>query len=254
MSDFHLTLLSNADATNKIGDFKVKLPHRISLKGEYSVALTDIIFPYTFDILSNRRENEDSTENSVQVLMHSGEKINILITPGIYRDHSDLINCLNTEIQTTLSATVPDIVKDGVKIRLFYYKSSNRKCTYLASEYVKSVILSKKLSYMLGFDKTLDSYSVDAAYPVHTAADFLFVYINIVEYQLVSNIMSPLLKVINVQGDPGENVQISIARPQYVPVRISDFESVHIQIKNDLDELVDFHSGKICLVLHFRPL
>lgn len=253
MSDFYLTLLSNSDASNKIGDFKVKLPRRITLVGDYTVALTDIIFPYTFDILSNRRESAEFTENTVELYLNTDRKIKLLVTPGIYKEPLDLINALNAEIQTIVNSEIPEVKSGDIKIKLFYFKPSGRKCTFLPSPYVKAVILSKKLSYMLGFDSALGDQTIDSAYPVHTAGDFLFVYINIVEYQLVSNIMSPLIKVLNVKGEPGENVQISVPRPQYVPLRNHDFETVHIQIKNDLDELVDFHSGKICLVLHFRP-
>ena len=80
----------------------------------------------------------------------------------------------------------------------------------------------------------------------------MYVYTDIVDAQFVGDVKVPLLRIVNIDGEYGRNVQASFRNLQYVPVKVNSFETVEVNIKNDRNENVSFESGKSIVTLHFR--
>jgi hypothetical protein len=98
--DMYLFLMSNAESDNRIGDFRVRLARPVRLEGgggRYEVALTDLVYPFTFDNLSDRREDANFCENSVRVLSLDGSTTAEVRVPTHYYGSGqqlvDLVNC-----------------------------------------------------------------------------------------------------------------------------------------------------------------
>lgn len=251
-ADFYCTLMSDTNSDDVIGDFRVKLPQTLHFPGRYEVALTDIIYPYTFDNITSKHESEGQfRENSMFVTLHGGEgktvTLNVEIAAGNYSSPEKLVAAVNEALREAIQKAFRPESDEIVT-----YDSTTRKCTVDIEPPLVSVHFSQKLAYVLGIPRFIRTRQIVGTHPVHTARDLMFVYSDVCTFQILSNIMAPLLKVVAVDGEPGQNVEVSVLRPHYVPVRLSEVENIHIQIKNGLDEIIPFHSGRVCVVLHFR--
>jgi len=69
---FYVYLLSNTHDGNRIGDFRVQCANPVVLEGQYEVALTQIVYPYNFDVITDKLEENFSLENSVFVTFEDG--------------------------------------------------------------------------------------------------------------------------------------------------------------------------------------
>ncbi|PIC11795.1 hypothetical protein B9Z55_028851 [Caenorhabditis nigoni] len=67
MTDFYITLVSNAQSESTISNFKTNLPTPIIFNKSYEVALTSIIYPTSHDLISKNRENDGGYENEFHV-------------------------------------------------------------------------------------------------------------------------------------------------------------------------------------------
>ena len=99
---------------------------------------------------------------------------------------------------------------------------------------------------MLGLGTT--PAQTDVAYGFYT----LFVYCNICEPQVVGDHYVQLLRSVSLEGKDGDIITKTFIEPHYVPVNTTKFDTIEINIKNDIDELVSFQSGKVICKLHFR--
>ena len=105
-------------------------------------------------------------------------------------------------------------------------------------------------------------------YPIelNEGLNLLFVYSDVVEYNIVGDTSAPLLRVIpfkmastgNESGNneqEGENtyhVHREFVHPHYLPVSKSYFDTVNNGIKGDLGQNVAFIRGKVTVKLNFR--
>ena len=250
--NFYLFLISNAEKDNHIGDFRVPLNHPISLEGQYEVALTHIMFPLTFDNITERRSEAEYFENTILcVLRESNRNVKldveeVRIPPAYYNDSKVLVDKINEAVLTQLKPRIPDMHQ------VLSYDPITRRCSVKLRPKLKQLGLSFKLAFHLGLPKQMKEDVPVAPYPMHTASDFVFIYCDIVDMQMVSNVMAPLLRIVSPKGVSGEMCEITFDRPQYLRLLKNNFDRVKVEFKNDLNEIVDFHSGKISFTLHFR--
>jgi hypothetical protein len=79
----------------------------------------------------------------------------------------------------------------------------------------------------------------------------LYVYTNIVEYQVVGNGKAPLLRVID--SEILKN-QTTFVNPYYLPVSVGTINEISIFLFNSQGKPVDFRmGGRVVAILHFRP-
>jgi hypothetical protein len=72
----------------------------------------------------------------------------------------------------------------------------------------------------------------------------MYVYCDIASFVPVGNTKSPLLRVCNVSGSYGEIVRVTFDRPFYVPVSRREFDTILIDIRNELGQPMPFEFGK----------
>jgi hypothetical protein len=257
--DFYLFLMSNTESNNRIGDFRVQLAHSVQLDGRYEVALTDLVYPFTFDNLSDRHEGAGFHENTLLVHRSSGSPVLVRVPTHNYATGAQLVELVNHGVTQAFrdvsfretnrqSATV-----EAAAPSVFHYNPITGKCSSFFDERYKSIELSSRLAYLLGFDsRKLEKGLREASHPVHVGNELMFIYSDLVDFQMLSNVMAPLLKIVNMKGAYGESSEVSFARPHYVPLLKNSFDSVSVQMKNDLNEVINFHSGKVAMTLHVR--
>ena len=68
----------------------------------------------------------------------------------------------------------------------------------------------------------------------------MWIYTDIVDAQFVGDVKVSLLRIVNTQGNYGDNVNASFHYMQYVPIKVKSFETIEINIKDDKNENVSF--------------
>ena len=117
------------------------------------------------------------------------------------------------------------------------------------------VMLSKQLAYALGFEgqrlhnREVAKYTPDITGGVHQ----LLVYApKLVENSIVGNVTAPLLRVVNVHGEPGQTIQDIYATENHHRILGNRHSEISIEIRTLTGRLVRFHWGDCLLTLHFQ--
>ena len=82
--------------------------------------------------------------------------------------------------------------------------------------------------------------------------DTLYVYTNIVESRIVGNTLAPLLRPLPIRGRNGDRVSARFTNVHYVPLLYSHFDSIEVDIRDDMGRRVPFEYGRVTVTLHFR--
>jgi hypothetical protein len=82
----------------------------------------------------------------------------------------------------------------------------------------------------------------------------LYIYTDIIDYQLVGDEYAPLLRNVVVSQNYSHPVAINYENPHYLPVNKSIISTINIDIRDDTGKEINFIQGKVEIKLHFRPL
>ena len=246
---FYLTLTSNSSLSyfpgNVESDYTTKLPKEINLEGDWEVDLTEISYPhiwYTVPILQNdyfiSYRNEDIT-------------LRIHADPGYYKNPKILIKTLmssltrNQERQGSTSEF--DLKFDDMmrRVRLQINKG-------FSGDFWFSKSLGKLLG--LGAFRYFDSTNTIGQKIADTRLGFysMYLYCNIVEPRVVSDVLAPLLSVIPVRGDNGDYIHQRYEKIQYYLLLTKNFREIHVTLRDDQGQRIKFEGGKVVVTLHFQ--
>lgn len=239
-TSFYITLPSNASmdyySNNTASCYQIRLPRTLYLKGKYEVALAEIQYPHTWSTFNEKEAYDFKFAND------EGLERKVSIVEGYYKSMDDLIDELNFAMGNEFA-----------DVSFIYDSISGRVKLYLKPGYVVS--FNRALSEVMGFEyeRSYDR-SITGPYVADVKRGFnsLFVYCSICESQIVGDAYVPLLRTVYVSGEQGEIVNTIFDSPHYVPVNTSKFDTVEINIKNDMNEFVSFTTGKVLCKLHFR--
>jgi hypothetical protein len=111
-----------------------------------------------------------------------------------------------------------------------------------------------QLGQMLGFDENRIFKTKEGKYEVDYQKGFnaLFVYCDIIAHSIVGSKLTQLLRVIPVVGERGQIISVHLDSPDYIALKVTHFESIAIEIKDDTGRSIKFQSGKVLAKLHFR--
>lgn len=254
--DFYLTLPSNTGQNKHAASFRITLPRRIQLSGEWEVALSELIYPHSwynvrapdniFYILF-KGENE-----GIAPIPQSALTLRCSIPEGYYNSANDLMKTMETRIRQQ-----HPWVPDPLPVKFVFDNVLNRVSIDLVLPAI-DIQLSKALTYMLGYDgETFEDISDApglAPHPPDMRAGVvsLYVYSDLVEHTIVGNTVAPLLRAVAIQSNFGDIVDKVFQIPHYVPVLKKDFDTIEIEIKTDQNRVVDIQFGKTIVKLHFR--
>ena len=279
MNEFFLTLPSNTNPEDKTGHFSIHLPYRITLKGQYEVAMTEILYPYTWDnIFPRYEESSNMFSSNIYVVFKDGEVIVVTIPQGNYETINELLAAISIGIkraeesykmihhkqknkdnsETATVKTAVEMFKTAKLNHEFYFHFGaiiKRVKVHINKTYISEIHLSNQIQYMLGYETNiLKEEGAEGIYPpdLKAGVETLYVYTNIIEPQIVGNTCVPLLRLVHVHGTPGEFIEKIYTSPHYLPVIVKDLETINIAIKSDSGQLIGFNSGKTVVKLHFR--
>ncbi len=273
-SEFYLTLPSNTKvAGNTTSDFRVELPYPLDLQGEWVVGLAELQYPATYNTVRNcyldialpysngaikRQPVNDGYYSTIQELV---DALNFTaLQYGIYR-HTHLVDYFETR-RAELAKDREELdefndLVDEINTSVhFEYVEILRKIKVTCHHaWVDHVKLDPRLQHILGMESPImDKEETLAKYPpdLRAGMDSLFIYCNLISPQLVGDTCAKLLKVVPLQGSPGDIVVIDYPNIHYVNLLTTAFSSVEISIKGSDGQSIAFSYGKAFLKLHFK--
>ncbi len=262
-TNFYLTLPSNTMtefAQNTAAEFRVKLPYSIQLQENWEIALVELQYSKSWNNLESKKEG-----NWILITMGADNDyytglIELTIPDGNYTDIKSLIKAIDIAVinwrpknkKLDQQVFLPQIFE------ISYNKTYKRVKLKFNTRAIKGVVLGLNLQYILGFGSQMSHAFTKhvniATYPPDITCNLntLFVYTDLVEYQVVGNVLAPLLRTVPITGVYGETVGCVFLSPHYLRLRKKSFDSVEINIRDSSGENIGFQFGITIVKLHLR--
>ncbi|EGT51880.1 hypothetical protein CAEBREN_17462 [Caenorhabditis brenneri] len=140
MTDFYVTLVSNAHSDSTISNFQSTLPSTLRFNRPYEVALSSIIYPNSQDLISNNMEADGRYENEFTVVFNN-KKVKCKVQNCSFLTPSQLVEILNYTYQKKVKTTTNSMDKEK---DLFTYKPLFHSVTIENLKHVTQVELSDR--------------------------------------------------------------------------------------------------------------
>lgn len=223
---------------NTLSHYFTRLAYPLKLTGEWEVGLVEIQYPHEW-------YNVRGKECWIRVKnKNDNQYIHLILKDGYYCSSQRLIDNLSGLISSVCQ-------KEEVQ---FYFDEISQRCSLLVGDNFE-INMSKALCDLLGQNEQLYSPGL---YFGHRVVDIskgfhsLYVYCNVLEPRMVGDSLVPLLRIVPIQGVHGDVVFRAYENVHYVPIQQKSFESIEIDIRDDIGKSVPFESGKLVTTLHFR--
>ena len=235
---YYVTLPSNSsmdvNPSNTLTHYRVNLPSAMIFDGDWEVALAEFSYPHRWlNVIEGHNHIFCSAGEGDQVHVHK-------IPEGYYPTPEDLISRID-----------PPISHD--KLVRIKYNRFIQKIIVKTEEGVR-LALAKRLASLMGFDEGGEITGVEKAPRVINLrpVQSMFIYTDIIEYNVVGDIRAPLLRIVNVDGEYGQTVTKTFVAPHYVPLKQKAVNTIEIDIRDDTGRFIPFMDGKVVAKLHFR--
>lgn len=271
---FYVVLPSNSSMQyypdNTTTHFITQLPQQIRLHGSWSVALTEIQIPLTFQHLSQEDVRVIMAgnlshlshvsavvvgDNSLEFASEEGEIDVSQIHPGVYKDVEGLIAEMN-DLECVKKNHLLFIVERGGYVRATRTCNADCKAKH-------EFALPEKLKKILGFDDVASQCfkaPVTSNRPAHLMnglPNMLMLYTDICEPYVTGDVQAKLLRAISLNMDEFTYGGIKIKNfspPMYIPLLINSFQTIEIDIRDQRGNSIPFDFGTLTATLHFKRM
>jgi len=289
-TDFYLHLISDASLeyypSNVISDFTTKLPHEFNLTGKWEVALCNIHYHKTWGNISTRDEGKCYVKLfqrtlGMKPILEPKVKLQGTLEPGHFSTPEALIQALfdlfkgikRWESDSSIEESYFNL-EDVLGISLdrhtnklsFSIKKNLYRCDAITLQ------LSSTLLNLIGHHEFHNSERITqinlAMIPengieptkiltgiVNLKAGIhnIFCYSSIVRNVTVGDTQAPLLRIVPIHGgDEGEYIYETFEDRQYVPIALSNFNSIRIFLGDRLGNNIKFSHGSAPVILVFH--
>jgi hypothetical protein len=244
--DFYIILPSNVGGDlhkdNKTSSFTTHFPNPLLFDGNYEVALTEIHYPHSF---LNMFPDVRHPIRLKKKIKGKWKSITVRLK-GIFSP-DELVMTINDKIRAS---------QNGYETRFEYLPNTHRfRVRVYANE---EIHIEGNISAQMGFNfRTMivrgnGVLLSDNAADLNLLGHILYVYMSCIKQYLVGNQYVRLLRLISVQGAPGDNVYESYVLPYYHDLDCKNINSIDISIRDKTGNLVKFEYGTVICKLHFR--
>ena len=160
---------------------------------------------------------------------------------------------MNYAIQTKYGDTADRIT--------WRFDKHSRKLSFKVSVSASAIIMNAAAADRLGFNTYVDvghsirervEKTASKYFDLVAGTRLIYLYSDIASYNYVGDMKTPLLRVFNMEGQRGSMVAKTFLQAQYLPVSRREFETIDIQINNEIGIPMLFMIGKVVVTLHFR--
>lgn len=267
---FYITLPSDASMdtypNNTVAHFRTDLATPINLAGSWEVGLCEITFPHSWHTIRKLSRVEWSVRKR-------GETTSTVfgVKPGIYRSIEELVAEMNNAMlrRTNDIRERPETLLAGRPYSVnFAFDNITRQMSvtfaHRASGRGSILKLHENLTRLLGFPQRLantrlrpGTYTGNQIVDLSQGFHALYIYCDLVKERYVGDRLTPLLRHVPVnQQIVKENfTETQTFNPVYfMPVQRNTFQTIEIDIRDDLGETVPFESGKVLVTLVLRQV
>lgn len=280
---FYIVLPSNSSmryfADNTTTHFVTQLPQPVRLEGSWSVALTEIQIPLTFQHVSTDVEGRlvilDSIPRSDTVAivllddipiskdntdvsqMRGRITVSSVVRPGIYSNIETLLEEINN--LHCVKGHLEFILERGG------YVTVKRICLEDECETFDHILkLPEKLNKILGFDKAQsisfrnNEISVLSDRPANLSMGLpaiLMVYTDICEPYVTGDVHTRMLRAVPLGSEHytyGSTRIKTFSPPMYLPLLFHSFQTIEIDIRDQHGQLLPFDCGTLTVTLHLK--
>ena len=260
MDSFTIELVSNASGElfpdNTLSSFTNFLPEQVDLEGQWEVAISEISYPSMYQNITEGKFKYFDEKLSKSMSTYSLE-------PGLYTSITDIVEAMNTLIQERNNHNETCIT---VKVS----RRTQKVVIMLANDRSGLAFCSPDLGHIFGNNVGFGALMIgkrphkpEFAYDI-VRIHSLMIYSDIVEYNIVGDTKTPLLRcfpfISKLKGrdiiTTGQymNYQTFI-NLQFRPLLKNSFHSIHIDLRDTSGEKISFLSvGITRLVLMFRKV
>ena len=232
MSDFFLTTASNSSMEfhpeNTLTNFTTRLAKELHLDESWRVGLADISIPKTWVNIS---------EGGSYFKYIEGEEVyKLKIDSGYYETPTDLTEAIEDAMNGT-----------GTDAQHYNTFKLNRKTRSVTIQNT-TLLLSNEMKDLLGINTPQGNIDM------HLGYSGIYVYLDILNFSHVGDVMAPLLSVISVRGKHYVPSFQRFDRIHYKTLKTFDFQSLNFVLTTDYGTPILFASGKVLLTLHFKQI
>ena len=270
MDSFTIELVSNASfncyPNNSLSSFTNFLPEQIHLKGEWEVAISEISYPSLYQNVTEGKftflDGRESPDEKRKIQpMH--------VEPGLYPSIVDIVVAMNDKVRKRIGAQKYEY--DGIFVSVD--KITQKVAIHLPEDQSVFIIQSADLSHIFGCDLEQNQTGVimkgkGPHYPQYSydiiRIHSLMIYSDIIEYNIVGDTKTPLLRCILFiskvkNGDiisTGQYMNYqSFTNLQFKKLLKNSFHSIKIELRDTTGEKIPFVSVGITRVaLLFRKI
>ena len=292
-SQFQVTLPSNASIStypdNRPSDFTVKLPSKIRLNGEWEVAIMDIQYPNSGQNIQEdvtiallyHSQPETKLDEADKPLMTELKKTfgpflaanpsqfanpyeldYFTIPAGHYQSIQHFLERMNKEMEDVYTRVMGKKTDAKTKLQFHWDEATDRVIGTKAQPAITIMTQNPILSQVLGTNLKKDSAILWTNFnksfiginsPQLEILSSMFVYTNIIKYQLVGDKECPLLGVVPIKGTFREQTFWPFNPPYYIPLTNNEIDSINIKLCTDTGKPFPLlRNGKVICRLHFR--
>ena len=238
---------------NSLASFKKLLSEDINLQGEWRVALTEITFPTHFNNVTDNK-----------IVYYKNDK-------GEYDKIEKLFNEINRKVDLDIFSYSIDPITKHLSIWMHYWEGVT-----FESPQIPSILGFKGIrdgtGYHIGYEEsshihsTLTSQNRISDYPddISAGTQMMFIYLDIIHYQIVGDNKAPLLRVIDTNRRVKNGYVCSIepkhrkvfSNLDYKKLLVNKIQTIAVKLRTETDRLVPFAGGggKSCFDLKISKL
>ncbi len=258
MNHFYITLPCDSFLSffpdNTVAQYTTKLSENIRLDGDYEVALVDFIYPWSFHNVQHIDKNNRLALNLIETTSaHIKHIFQYVLDEAYHENETDFANSLSQKIDSKLRR-LP--IMDDTEIDFIFDKTTRKLHMELELNDNVALHMSDSLRSKLGFCKSgpyrKGNYESTDAFDLNAGQRLMYIYSDIAAHVPLGNTKSPLLRICNSKGKYGETIRVTFDRPFYIPVSKREFDTISIDIRDEIGKPAAFHFGKSVVTLHFR--
>ena len=225
---------------------------------------------YTFRYVI-RLSDFDSPQDLVVYLrkIFKGEDLGDLKEAGL-EDYQKKENAVIRDLlkRRVYGSNHPKVVREGrIQHAFGIFLDDKQRLTFKCRDYDARIAIPSSLARLFGLsaaDGQLVIYNNPGIYRLNAASDIDFnaarpsvvaVYSNLVLSHRVGDTSAPLLRVMTLpQSDkaPGEFLHFEFQDVHYLPVALKFIQEVHMELRGNAGDLIQFENGITFARLHFR--
>lgn len=244
---FYVTLPSNSSLevypNNKIWCYRTKLAKAIVLSEPHEVGLIEIQYPKVWHSFTAADACVDIYDSKTTITS------SVALAVGVYETMDDIVKEFNFRISMLDNMEGVTMIYNVVKNIIYLTGSAQGMSLTFRGRVAAMLGFKPEQPFSIHHDKRFKTYYAPYPADIYGGCYNIFVYSDIVDYQLVGDSYVPLLRCINVSDEAQHIPTLTYDRPHYTSLSKNVIDDIEIVLKDDQNQHIPFLYGKVTVKL-----